>query len=63
MDQYEEAVMHCLVANRETFVAPHFDLGRGWSGPDFVAIRPPKKRVYAVEVTASGYPVGLIEKV
>lgn len=63
MDQYEQAVMSCLTANGETFVAPQFDLGNGWSCPDFVAIRPPQKKVYVVEVTASGNPVGLAEKV
>jgi hypothetical protein len=55
--------MYCLTANGETFVAPEPDLGTGWSCPDFVAIRPPKKKVYVVEVTASGNPVGLIEKI
>ena len=63
MDRHEEAVMYCLTANGETFVAPEPDIGEGWSRPDFVAIRPPKKRVYVVEVTGSGNPVGLIEKV
>ena len=38
MDQYEQAVISCLTANGETFVAPQFDLGKGWSCPDFVAI-------------------------
>lgn len=63
MDQYEQAVMSCLTANGETFVAGQFDLGNGWSCPDFVAIRPSKKKVYVVEVTASGNPVRLAEKV
>ena len=39
MDRFEEAVMHCLIANGETFVAPQFNIGSGWSCPDFVAIR------------------------
>ena len=63
VNHFEEAVMHCLTANGETFVSSEPDLGAGWSRPDFVAIRPPKKRVYVVEVTASGNPVGLVEKV
>jgi len=63
MDQYEQAVISCLTANGETFVAPQFDIGRGWSCPDFVAIRPPQRKVYVVEVTASGNPIGLAKKV
>lgn len=63
MDSYEEAVMGCLVANGETFVVPQMDIGGGWCRPDFVAIRPPKRQVYVVEVTTSGMPRGLVEKV
>jgi Holliday junction resolvase-like predicted endonuclease len=63
MDLYEEAVMYCLVANGETFVAPQFEIGKGWSCPDFVAIRPSKRKVYVVEVTAAGGVGGLVEKV
>lgn len=63
MDQFEEAVMYCLVANGETFVAPQFDIEDGWSRPDFIAIRPSRKKVYVVEVTVSGNPDGLVEKV
>jgi len=63
MNIYEEAVMYCLTANRETFVSPHFDIGGGWSRPDFVAIRPPKKKVYVVEVTAKGEVSRLLGKV
>lgn len=63
MDAYEQAVMSCLVANGETFVSPEMELGGGWSRADFVAIRPPKRQVYIVEVTASGKPTGLLEKV
>src|SRR5882762_8106892 len=63
MDRHEEAVMHCLTANGETFVSPELDLGNGWSRPDFVAIRPPKKKAYVVEVTASGHPSELVEKI
>lgn len=63
MDQYERSVMSCLTANGETFVAAQFDLGKGWSCPDFVAIRPSKQKVYVVEVTASANPARLAEKV
>jgi hypothetical protein len=63
MDHHEEAVMHCLTANGETFVASEPELGDRWSRPDFIAIRPPKKQAYVVEVSDSGYPRGLVAKV
>lgn len=63
MDIYEQSVMHCLVANGETFVSPQFNIGLGWSYPDFVGVRPPQKKVYIVEVSASGDLAGLVEKV
>ncbi len=63
MERHEEAVMYCLTANGETFVVPEPDLGEGWSRPDFIAIRPSKKKAYLVEVTTSGNPVGLVKKV
>ena len=63
MDRHEEAVMACITANGETFVAHEFELGGGWSRPDFIAIRPPKRQVYIVEVTVSGNPTKLIERV
>ena len=62
MDRHEEAVMHLLTANGETFVAHEFEIGDGWSRPDFVAIRPPRKKIYIVEVTTSGNPASLIER-
>jgi hypothetical protein len=55
--------MQLLVANGETFVAPQFCIDGGWSYPDFVAIRPPKKKVYVVEVTAAGHASGLVKKI
>lgn len=63
MDRHEEAVMQLLTANGDTFVAPQYDVSEGWNGPDFVAIRPVRKRVYLVEVSASGYPLGLVRKI
>lgn len=63
VDIYEEAVMNCLVANGETFVVPQYDVGGGWSRPDFVALRPAKKEVYVVEVSSSGSLNGLVEKI
>ena len=62
MDRHEEAVMHLLTANGETFVAPHYDVAEGWISPSFVAIRPARKQVYVVEVTASGFALSLVNK-
>ncbi len=63
MDIYEEMAMYFVTANKETFVSPQYDIGNGWSCPDFVAMRPPKRTVYIVEVSAGGNLSGLAEKV
>ena len=63
MDRFEEAVMLYVVANGETFLAPQFNIDDGWSCPDFVAIRPPKKTVYVVEVTVAADTTRLAEKI
>lgn len=63
MDRHEEAVMQFLTANGETFVAPHYDVAAGWMCPSFVALRPPKKQLWLAEVSASGYPLGLVDKI
>lgn len=62
MDRHEEAVMQLLTANGETFVAHHYDVADGWVAPAFVAIRPAKRQVYVVAVSASGFPLGLVSK-
>lgn len=62
MDRHEEAVMQLLTANGETFVAHHYDVASGWQSPSFVAIRPTKRELYVVEVSASGFPLGLVNK-
>lgn len=62
MDRHEEAVMQLLTANGDTFVAHHYDVADGWVAPAFVAIRPVKRQVYVVEVTASGFPLALVNK-
>ena len=62
MDRHEEAVMQLLTANGDTFVAHHYDLADGWVQPAFVAIRPAKQQVYVVEVSASGFPLALVNK-
>ena len=62
MDRHEEAVMQLLTANGETFVAHHYDVADGWQSPAFVALRPTKRQLYVVEVSASGFPLGLVNK-
>lgn len=62
MDRHDEAVMQLLTANGETFVAPKYELADGWQCPAFVALRPARKQVYVVEVTASGYPLALVNR-
>ena len=63
MDRHEEAVMQFLTANGDTFVAPQYEVAAGWMCPSFVALRPAKKQAWVVEVTASGYPLGLVDKI
>lgn len=63
MDRHEQAVMQFLVANGDTFIAPQYEVAAGWMCPSFVALRPAKKQVWLVEVTASGYPLGVVDKI
>lgn len=63
MDRHEEAVMQFLTANGDTFIAPHYEVAAGWMCPSFVALRPAKKQVWVAEVSASGYPLGLVDKI
>lgn len=63
MDRHEEAVMQFLTANGDTFIAPHYETAAGWMCPSFVALRPAKKQVWVAEVSASGYPLGLVDKI
>ena len=62
MDRHEEAVMQLLTANGETFVAPRYEVTEGWQCPAFVVLRPARRQVYVVEVSASGYPLGLVNR-
>lgn len=62
MDRHEEAVMQLLTANGETFVAPKYEVADGWQCPAFVALRPACRQVYVVEVSASGYPLALVNR-
>ena len=55
--------MQFLTANGDTFVAPEYDVAAGWKCPSFVALRPAKKQVWVVEVSASGYPLELVDKI
>jgi hypothetical protein len=61
MDRHEEAVMQLMTANGDTFIAAHYDVAAGWMRPSLVALRPAKKQVWVVEVSASGYPLGLVD--
>jgi hypothetical protein len=63
MDLYEKSVMYYLVANGETFVAPHINLGKGLDRPDFIAIRPSKKEAYVVVIADAHHPERLIQRV
>ena len=63
MDRHEEAVMQFLTANGDTFIAPKYDVAQGWACPSFVALRPAKKQVWVAEVSASGYPLGLVDRI
>lgn len=63
MDRYEEAVLQLLTANGETFVAPRYELTAGWASPSLVALRPARRQVWVVEVSASGYPLGLVDRI
>ncbi|WP_455554331.1 hypothetical protein [Comamonas sp.] len=63
MDRHEEAVMQFLTANGDTFVAPQYEVAAGWMCPSFVALRPAKKQVWVVTVSASGYPLGLVDRI
>lgn len=63
MDRYEEAVQQLLTANGETFVAPKYEVEQGWVCPSFVALRPSRKQVLVVEVSASGYPLAMVHRV
>lgn len=62
MDRHEEAVMQLLTANGETFVAPKYEVADGWQCPALVALRPARRQVYVVEVSASGYPLALVNR-
>lgn len=63
MDRHEEAVMQFLTANGDTFLAPKYDVAQGWVCPSFVALRPAKQQVWVAEVSASGYPLGLVDRI
>lgn len=63
MDRHEEAVMQFLTANGDTFIAPKYEVAAGWVCPSFVALRPAKKQVWVAEVSASGYPLGLVDRI
>ncbi|MBF6629573.1 MAG: hypothetical protein ITG01_00295 [Comamonas sp.] len=63
MDRHEEAVLQLLTANGDTFIAPRYEVADGWMCPSLVALRPAKKQVWVVEVSASGYPLSLVDRI
>lgn len=63
MDRHEEAVMQWLTANGETFIAPKYEVAAGWMCPSFVALRPSKKQIWVVAVSASGYPLAVVDRI
>lgn len=63
MDRHDEAVMQFLTANGDTFIAAQYDVVAGWMCPSFVALRPAKRQIWVVAVSASGYPLGLVDKI
>jgi hypothetical protein len=63
MDDYLQSVMRCLTANGETFVAHEYPVEGGWNPPDFVALRPRKRTVYVVAVSAADNLFQLVKKV
>lgn len=63
MDRHEDAVQQLLTANGETFVAPKYEVVEGWVCPSLVALRPSRKQVLVVEVSASGYPLALVHRI
>lgn len=63
MDRHDEAVMQFLTANGDTFIAAQYDVAAGWMCPSLVALRPAKRQIWVVAVSASGYPLGLVDKI
>ena len=63
MDRHDEAVMQFLTANGDTIIAAQYEVAAGWMCPSFVALRPAKRQVWVVEVSASGYPLGVVDKI
>ena len=55
--------MQLLTSNGDTFVVPKYEVADGWQCPSFVALRPAKKQIWVVEVSASGYPLAVVERV
>ncbi len=59
----EQVIGAYLVQGGEVFIAPSYNIGNGWSCPDFVALDFSKAEIVVVEVTTA-YEIGaLIEKV
>ena len=63
MEMFEELVMYRLTKDGDVFVSPQYDLGNGWSCPDFVALNFQERTASVVEVTAAYRPGNLAKKV
>ncbi|MEG2767354.1 MAG: hypothetical protein RR943_07780 [Comamonas sp.] len=55
--------MQFLTANGDTFIAPHYEVAAGWVCPSLVALRPARKQIWVADVSASGYPLGLVDRI
>lgn len=55
--------MQFLTANGDTFIAPQYEVAAGWMCPSFVALRPAKRQIWVAEVSASGYPLSLVDRI
>jgi hypothetical protein len=64
MDFLEEMVMWNLCARypSELFFCPQFDIGGGWSYPDFGVLYPKERQVWVVEVTGKASGTKLAKK-
>jgi hypothetical protein len=65
MDFLEEFVMLNLCARYpgELFFCPQFEIGQGWSCPDFLVLYPKEKQIWLVEVTGAASATTLASEV
>jgi len=63
MELFEEFVMWHLTRTGQVFICPQYELHAGWARPDFLALDYMEKAVKVVEVSAAGWPNGLLNRV